>query len=528
MATILVRGSGDVGSVVAHALYVAGHAVVLHDAPAPSHTRRGMAFADALFERTAEVKGVLGKRARDLDDLRSMVRCRRAIPVINGLIEDVTTALQPDVLVDARMRKRETPESQRGLARHVIGLGPNFEPGVNVDVAVETGWGGDLGAVIRSGRTRDLAGEPQEIAGHARDRYVYAPEAGVFRTELGVGDEVRQGQEVARIGDTLLLAPLTGCLRGLTHDGVTVIAGTKVIEVDPRGKREAAYELGERPLRIAEGVLTAVRAVMPQERSGITQPFTAGALIGTLGGLIGLGGAEFRLPALVGWFRFGVREAITLNVFISFVTVAAALLFRAGGHEPAILLAYTDAVIALVAGSLAGAWIGSELVGRLSMRWLHRAVAILLVMLAGVMAAHAWIPHDGEAVSSSIATLLVVSAISGIGIGVVGSMLGVAGGELLIPAIVIIHGADIKTAGTLALCVSLPMLVLTMWRFRKLSEARSAMTQTRFIAAMAAGSLAGAYIGSRLVGIAPEAVLSVLLALILAASALRAFAARHP
>jgi len=32
--------------------------------------------------------------------------------------------------------------------------------------------------------------------------------------------------------------------------------------------------------------------------------FAGGAIIGTLGGLIGLGGAEFRLPLLIGLFRF--------------------------------------------------------------------------------------------------------------------------------------------------------------------------------------------------------------------------------
>ena len=38
-----------------------------------------------------------------------------------------------------------------------------------------------------------------------------------------------------------------------------------------------------------------------QVRAG--QGFIAGSLIGSLGGLIGLGGAEFRLPVLVGLFR---------------------------------------------------------------------------------------------------------------------------------------------------------------------------------------------------------------------------------
>lgn len=40
-------------------------------------------------------------------------------------------------------------------------------------------------------------------------------------------------------------------------------------------------------------------------RSRNRQGFVAGSLIGTLGGLIGLGGAEFRLPVLIGVFRLG-------------------------------------------------------------------------------------------------------------------------------------------------------------------------------------------------------------------------------
>jgi len=41
--------------------------------------------------------------------------------------------------------------------------------------------------------------------------------------------------------------------------------------------------------------------------------FVGGAVIGTLGGLIGLGGAEFRLPLLIGLFRFAALEAVILN-----------------------------------------------------------------------------------------------------------------------------------------------------------------------------------------------------------------------
>lgn len=263
MSMILVRGTGDVGSAVAHALYTAGHTVVLHDAPAPAHTRRGMAFVNALFEGKAELDGVLAKRAKTLADLTKMTDCHRAVAVVDAPLESVVSSVQPDVLVDARMRKHENPESQRGLAPLTVGLGPNFEAGVNADVVVETAWGDELGSVSWSGRTHDLAGEPQKLAGHARDRYVYAPGPGVFRTRLNVGDIVTRGQEVARIDGTPVYAPLSGCLRGLTHDGVRIQAGTKIVEVDPRGLAGAARGIGERPRLIARGVLEVVGARLP-------------------------------------------------------------------------------------------------------------------------------------------------------------------------------------------------------------------------------------------------------------------------
>ena len=57
---------------------------------------------------------------------------------------------------------------------------------------------------------------------------------------------------------TPLAAPLAGCLRGLIHHGAFVHAGTKVIEVDPRGRPERVFGIGERPRRIAQGVLSCI------------------------------------------------------------------------------------------------------------------------------------------------------------------------------------------------------------------------------------------------------------------------------
>ena len=45
----LVRGTGDVGSAIAHLLCRNSFEIVLHDVPRPVHARRGMAFTDTLF-----------------------------------------------------------------------------------------------------------------------------------------------------------------------------------------------------------------------------------------------------------------------------------------------------------------------------------------------------------------------------------------------------------------------------------------------------------------------------------------------
>ena len=163
MGTVLVRGTGDVGSAVAYALFRAGHAVVLHDQPRPPHHRRGMAFVDALYAGVVDLQGVIGKKARTLDDLPHMRRCGRAVPVSDAPFDKVIAMVCPDVLVDARMRKRAHPESQRGLAPLTIGLGPNFEAGVNADAVVETAWGDELGAVLWSGRTRTSQANPRKL-----------------------------------------------------------------------------------------------------------------------------------------------------------------------------------------------------------------------------------------------------------------------------------------------------------------------------------------------------------------------------
>ena len=254
---VVVRGAGDVGSAIAHRLFLAGHVVAIHESPQPTATRRGMAFADAVFDGHAVLEGVRAVRVDDLHDLSSMLPERTTIPVIITDFAETLEVVRPEVLVDARMRKRSRPEVQLRLAPLTIGLGPGFVAGETTDLVVETSWEA-LGRVVTSGSALPLAGEPRPIGGFRRERYVYAPVGGVFRTRCRIGDAVGAGEAIAQIESTSLAAPLAGIIRGLTRDGVPVPVGTKVIEIDPRADMPIVRGIGERPARIAGGVLQAI------------------------------------------------------------------------------------------------------------------------------------------------------------------------------------------------------------------------------------------------------------------------------
>src|SRR5262245_56424343 len=93
--------------------------------------------------------------------------------------------------------------------------------------------------------------------------------------------------------------------------------------------------------------------------------FGSGAVVGVLGGLIGLGGAEFRLPLLINLFQFGALEAVILNKATSLIVVASALPFRAGTVPLGALVDHWTIIVNLLAGSLAGAWLGAGWATRL-------------------------------------------------------------------------------------------------------------------------------------------------------------------
>lgn len=260
------------------------------------------------------------------------------------------------------------------------------------------------------------------------------------------------------------------------------------------------------------------------ERKTSVGAFAGGACIGTLGGLIGLGGAEFRLPLLIGVFGFGPLEAVIVNKAMSLIVVASALPMRMGTISFSTLADHWTVIANLLAGSLVGAWAGASWATRLKSETLYRILAALLVGIAIVLLVGHGAEGNGHAAITGAAQLI-AGVVAGFAIGVIAALMGVAGGELLIPTLIVLFGADVKLAGSLSLAVSLPTMLVGFARYSRDSTFAVLGGNRWFVVLMAAGSIVGSFIGAKLLGIVPSGVLLPALAVILLISAAKVW--RH-
>jgi uncharacterized membrane protein YedE/YeeE len=152
-------------------------------------------------------------------------------------------------------------------------------------------------------------------------------------------------------------------------------------------------------------------------------------------------------------FGYAARRAVALNLAISLITVASALV----RHIPE--------------------------------RLLERIIVALLVVIGAALIVEAFLPREATALlPEALPARLIAGVLFGLGIGLVSSLLGVAGGELIIPILVFTFGAGIKAAGTASLLVSLPTVAVGALRHRRLGAFDDRGDLTRTVAPMGGGS----------------------------------------
>ncbi|ACB49928.1 hypothetical protein cce_0577 [Crocosphaera subtropica ATCC 51142] len=246
--------------------------------------------------------------------------------------------------------------------------------------------------------------------------------------------------------------------------------------------------------------------------------------IAILGGLMGLGGAEFRLPILAGPLGYSASQVVPLNLAISLITILISLLVRGKILSLSTVMPYSQVIIFLIVGAMIMAFIGASWAKHLSNEKLERIILVFLIIIGCALMIEGFLPESLPALVPSIPGLQIVVALGcGLIIGLVSSLLGVAGGELIIPTLIFAFGVDIKIAGTSSLLISLPTVIVGLLRYHHQGSFVDKQPLQDTVLPMGLGSLIGAIIGGLLVGIIPSNLLKIALGIILNIAALKVF-----
>jgi len=255
---IVVRGAGEMATGVAHRLFRSHLRVALTEIPHPLAVRRKVSFCEAVWDGAAEVEGVRARRVERPGDFDEVV-AGGEVPVLVDAELACLASWRPHALLDVAVAKRNLG-THRDMADLVVGFGPGFTAGEDVDVVVETNRGHDLGRLLHAGCAEPNTGVPGSTLGYAGERVLRCPGDGVFEAAAEIGDPVEAGQVVARVGGSDVRAEIGGVLRGLLRPGLRVARGLKAGAVDPRGVREACFTISEKARALGGSALEALLA----------------------------------------------------------------------------------------------------------------------------------------------------------------------------------------------------------------------------------------------------------------------------
>lgn len=287
---VIVRGGGDIATGTIRTLRRAGFPVLILESAHPSAIRRTVALSEAVYEGSATVEDVSVTLAHNLDEAEYLLFQDGIAMLVDpdgAAIRDIIhsgekyaewdtglTTLEGGgrhlfltCVVDAILAKKNLGTT-KDMAPLVIALGPGFTAGRDCDVVIETMRGHSLGRAITEGEALHNTGTPGLIAGHAQDRVLHSPAAGIVKTCAAIGDIVEEGQPIAsimpeesspRLGEpgVPVRATFTGLLRGLIRDGYPVPEGFKIADIDPRAsEHDNCFRISDKARAIGGAVLT--------------------------------------------------------------------------------------------------------------------------------------------------------------------------------------------------------------------------------------------------------------------------------
>jgi uncharacterized membrane protein YfcA len=176
--------------------------------------------------------------------------------------------------------------------------------------------------------------------------------------------------------------------------------------------------------------------------SGPLAALALAVLIGVSLGVLGSGGSIITLPVLVYVASVPPDQAIGMSLAIVGATslLGAVLHFRKGNlHAKAALL--------FSATGMVGAFLGSSATHLLSKQALMLVFAAIMLLVGSLMLSGR--PRLQQTRTCTYWPCL----LAGLGVGLLTGFLGVGGGFLIVPALVLAAGLDVKTAGGTSLAI---------------------------------------------------------------------------
>lgn len=253
---VIIRGGGDIASGIAVRLFNSGFRIIILEIDNPTAIRRKVSFAEAVYDGKVEIEGILGRLAEDMEDAVIMINNN----TVSVLVDPDLKCLEqnkPCVLVDSILAKKNSGV-KIGMADIVIGVGPGFTAGLDVDAAVETERGHYLGKVILNGCAASNTGIPGSIDGFKEERVIRALSDGKIEVISDIGTIVEAQDTVAKIGTVEIKANIKGVVRGMIRNGHHVTTGMKIGDVDPRGSIDFCFTVSDKARAVGGAVLEAI------------------------------------------------------------------------------------------------------------------------------------------------------------------------------------------------------------------------------------------------------------------------------
>lgn len=246
--------------------------------------------------------------------------------------------------------------------------------------------------------------------------------------------------------------------------------------------------------------------------------------IAILGGLIGVGGAEFRLPVLIGVLKRTARQSVPINLAVSLVTLFTALVTRLSVLTDFPLTGLLPVLLSMIAGAVLTAFIAAGFAARIPAHLLENWIKFLLMAIGVLLILEGFLPIGTlDLLLAPLVWQVLVGFVMGSLIGIVSSTLGVAGGEMIIPTLIFIFGVGVKAAGTASLIISVPTVIAGLYRYHRAGALFDRSALLEIVTPMGFGSVIGSILGGLLVGLISPNLLKIILGVVLIASATRMF-----